>query len=86
LFADGNDIVIAVGWIMHEDKAGDLSALFATCVLTVRKRKVHLQLIGAVGRQVVGNINSEMEIASAIKASVLTIDVDPRLIVDSTKI
>ena len=71
---------------MHEDKAGDLSALFATCVLTVCKRKVHLQLIGAIGRQVVGNINSEMEVTSTIKASILTIDVNPRLIVDSAEI
>ena len=27
LFADGDDVVVAVSWIMHEDEAGELLAL-----------------------------------------------------------
>jgi hypothetical protein len=48
--------------------------------------KFHSQLVGAVGRQVIGHINSEMEVAPTIEASILTIDIDPRLIVDSAEI
>jgi len=34
----------------------------------------------------VGHINGEVEVASTVEASILSIDIDPRLIVDGTKI
>lgn len=38
LLADWDDVVIAISWVMHEDKAGDLSALLAAAVISGQER------------------------------------------------
>lgn len=74
---------------MHEDEAGDLLVPLAvgTCTAHLEQKiRMHSQLISAVGGQMIGNIHSKMEVTPTVETSILTIDVNPRLIVDSTEI
>ena len=49
-------------------------------------RQSHLQLVGTVGREMISHVNCEMEVAAAIEARILAIDVNPCFVVDGSKV
>jgi hypothetical protein len=82
LFADRNNVVIAVCRVMHEDEADKLLVLMTLN----HARGDCLQLVGAVSGKVLCHVYSEMEIAATIETSILAVNVDPCFVVDSSKV
>lgn len=56
------------------------------CICQSFGRQWHSQLIGTVGREVVRHVNCEVEVAAAIEASILAIDVNPCFVVDGSEV
>ena len=46
----------------------------------------HSQLVGTVRGEVIRHVNRKMEVATTVEASILAIDVDPRFVVDGSKV
>jgi hypothetical protein len=84
LLADGNDIVVAVCRIVDEYEATETSVI--ACICQSFGGEGHLQLIGAVGRKMIRHVNRELEVATAIEASILAVDVNPCFVVNSSKV
>ena len=84
LLADRNDVVVAVCGIVDEYQATETSVI--ACICQSFSREGHLQLIGTVGREMIRHVNRELEVAAAIEASILAIDVNPCFIVNSSKV
>ena len=83
LFADGYDIVVTICWIVDKDKSVGISA----CGLLLRRQQLFLQLVVITTTiEMVGHINLEVEVATAIEASVPPIHVHPSFIVDRSEI
>ena len=69
---------------MDEDEAVRISVI--ACICQTFGRQWHSQLIGTVGREVVRHVNCEVEVAAAIEASILAIDVNPCFVVDGSEV
>ena len=84
MLADRNDVVVAVSRIVDKYEAVERSVI--THIRQRVGRQSHLQLVGTVGREVISHVNREVEIAAAIEASILAVDVNPCFVVDSSEV
>ena len=68
---------------MNKHETGDLLVDFCTKYL---QTKMHLQLVSAICCQVISHIDREVEVTSTIETGILSVDVNPSFVVNSSEV